>query len=103
MGRTPKPLIKNPLQILLERARAYPTGKHYVQLKVFTVWWYEAALLRQHYGGGIYSCGSGYLWIVSKRDTLCTIVNDVRRSLPSQHKFEELVYERIPETIKPSD
>jgi hypothetical protein len=91
MGRTPSSAITNVHDLLWYRCRSYATRPKYPQLVVFSKWKSELDLLVHYYGGNYYRHGSGFIWSVSKHETLITIVNIMRERFPSRHEFEKLI------------
>ena len=101
MGKTVRPALKDPEQILLERAHAYVVRKKYVQISIFTTWYSETELLRRRYGGNKYKHGVGYVWLLSNRDALCEVVSQLRESFPSAYEFENTIMDLYPESKTP--
>lgn len=97
MGRTATIAIRTPDAIILKRCRAYIKRKCYLQLVVFTKWPSEIDLLKTAYGGHSYQHGSGFIWVLSKRDEVVGMMKSVLTSLPSDTLFEATVFRLIPE------
>jgi len=88
--------LKNAEDILLQRCRSYIYRKRYFQLQVFSKWFTEVELLTAHYNGHWYKHGSGYVWMLTKRNDIIRLVITLQSSFPSESKFEDKILKVFP-------
>lgn len=77
--------------IVWERGRAYLYKGKYPQLIVFTTSKTELDDLKQAFGGHSYAHGSGFIWVLSKRKELATLMQKMKPFLPSKNGFENVL------------
>jgi len=88
--------LKNADDIILTRCRAYVYRKHYLQLVVFSTWWSEVESVSYSFGGHIYKHGTGFIWILAKRDSILALVTHLKPFFPSFTGFESKVLDIYP-------
>ena len=76
--------------IVLERGRGYLYRDKYPQVVVFTKSLTDVDKLQQAFGGHSHGHRAGYVWIISHRDELRTML-EVLGARESRHGFERLV------------
>lgn len=93
MGRSVAEPLKDPHEILLTKARTYAYRGKYLQVIVFSKYLTEIDLLERTFGGHHYVHGTGFNWLLSKREDLVRIVSQVEDRLPSENGFESPILE----------
>lgn len=96
MGRTSSPALRDPYEIVCEKARAYVYRNKYPQVVVFTKYITEFDLLMREFKGGRYRHGTGYVWVLAKRGDLYEFLEKMKPYLPSKHGFETVLTKHLP-------
>lgn len=88
MPRDLVPPIDTAEDILLTKGRTFTYRGKYLQIQVFTKYLTEVNHLETRWGGHHYKHGTGFIWLIAKRQMLLQIVDDLRDRFPSENGFE---------------
>lgn len=86
-----KPPLRDPGQIVCAKARGYLYHGKYPQVCVFTKYISELDHLVTAFGGHYYKHLAGYIWVLSRRSEIATMMTKVKPWLPSCHGFENIL------------
>lgn len=88
MPRTVTAPLEAAEDILLLKGRTFTYRGKYLQIQVFTKYLTEVSHLEKRWGGHHYKHGTGFVWLIAKREMLLKIVDDLRDGFPSENGFE---------------
>lgn len=91
MGRTASPSLKDPYEIVRLKARVYIAKNKYISIRVFTKYTSETDLLIRTFGGHTHRHGTGFYWMLTKKELVIELIDKMHKYFPTKHLIELMV------------
>ena len=91
MGRIASPPLRDAYEIVKQKARAYVAKGRYYSVTVFTKYTSETDLLIRTFGGHSHRHGTGFYWMLTRKESLAELLSKMAEHLPTKNHIEDVL------------